>query len=191
MHWKTVLMLAVATALVAACSSGTTPTTTPTASVRQPTTTSTATPKATSTPTASPAPSATPSLPVPSLGSLGVIDTFERCVEEGFRVNSLELPRQIVSVAPGTVKSGTPVSLSTVGFKPNTGVEARVFIPGTTRISQPLTQTVVSEAGQSSLAFTMPDLRQLSGGAVPACVGVVVWSPSEVGGAIFLVVAQE
>ena len=192
MHFKVILTAAAAAALVSACSSGTTPTATSTA-VRPATTvaappTSTATP----TPSASPTASATPAVAVPSLGGLGVIDTFERCVQEGFRVNSLELPRQIVTVAPGTVKSGTPVSLSAVGFRPNTGVEVRVFLPGTTRISQPLTQTVVSESGQASASFTMPDLKALSGApTVPACVGVVVWSPSEVGGAIFLVVAQE
>lgn len=194
MHLKTLVVSAAAAALITACSSGTSPTATPTPVVRQPT--STATPTATSTPaaTASPTqtPAATPPVAVPSLGSLGVIDTFERCVQEGFRVNSLELPRQIVSVAPGTVKSGTQVSLSAVGFRPNTGVEVRVFVPGTTRISQPLTQTVVNESGQASASFTTPDLKALSGTAsVPACLGVVVWSPSEVGGAIFLVVAQE
>ncbi|MCC6237161.1 MAG: hypothetical protein IT299_06270 [Dehalococcoidia bacterium] len=192
MRWKTVLTLAVATALVAACSSGTAPTPTATATVRQPTPTATASPTATSTPTASPTATATPAVSVPSLGSLGVIDTYERCVEEGFRVNSLELPRQIVSVAPGTVKSGTSVSLDAVGFRPNSGVEVRVFVPGTTQVTQPLNQTVVSQAGQASMTFAMPDLRVLSGSTtLPPCIGIVVWSPSEIGGAIFLVVAQE
>ncbi len=188
MQVKSMVAWALAVSLVVGCSSGTTPTTTPTAVVRQPT--ASATPSPSASPTSAPTASATET-PAVSLPTLGPIDTFERCTQEGLIVSRLDLPRQIISMTPGSTKSGTSMALTAQGFRPNTGLEVRVFVPGTSRVSQPLTRTLANESGQTNATFTMPDLKELSGtGNVPVCVGIVLWSPSETGGATFLVTAE-
>jgi hypothetical protein len=180
-------------AIAAACSDGTT-SASPTAKTSTSTPARTATvAKATSTPAASPKATgttvATPTLPA----SIGPIESAERCFTENERVRNLELPRQITSLTPARVSDGDTVTFNAVGFQPNSALEIRIFIPGTDRISQALTQLLSDSSGQASGSFVIPSVRMLNATGdnnVPVCIAVALWSPTQVAGATLLVVPE-
>ncbi len=190
------LLAAVVVAVAgAACSSGTTPST-PTVAAKTPSSVATAA-TASATATSRPSPSATPSTaapPAPTLGGVGVIDTRAQCFQANDTVRTLDLPRQIQSITPGQVKDGDTLTITGGGFRPRAPLEVRVFAPGTNRISQPLGQTLSDEAGRATVNVVLPSVKlvnQQGDTSIPVCLGVVLWSPTEVGGANLLVVPSE
>jgi hypothetical protein len=127
------------------------------------------------------------------LPTFRIIDSIQACFDAVASVSTLDLPRQIVSVTPGSVRDGGSVTISAVGYRPNTGLEVRTFIPGTNRVSQPLERTVANEAGRASATFAIQNVRALNDAgdtSIPVCLGIVLWSPTEVGGAISFVVPE-
>ncbi|MFN8639134.1 MAG: hypothetical protein U0360_06675, partial [Dehalococcoidia bacterium] len=132
--------------------------------------------------------------PAPTLGGVGVIDTRAQCFQANDIVRTLDLPRQIQSISPGQVKDGDTLTITAVGYRPRSALEVRVFAPGTNRISQPLGQTLADEGGRATVNVVLSSVKlvnQQGDPAIPVCLGVVLWSPTEVGGATLLVVPSE
>ncbi len=194
MLWSRVRIASVALAVAvsaAACSSGTVPTATPTPVVR----TATSAPTAATTPAATTVatPVATAAQPPASFDKIGVIGSAEQCFRENESVKALDLPRQILSLSPAMVRDGDTLTLSGAGYRPRSALEVRVFIPGTGRVSQPLTQMLTDEAGRASGSFVLSSVKLLNtpgDTSVPVCMGVVLWSPTEVGGGTILILPQ-
>lgn len=188
------LLAAVVLLVAGACSSGTAPST---ATVAAKTPSSVPTTAASATPTSRPLPSATPSTaapPAPTLGGVGPIDTRAQCFQANDLVRPLDLPRQILTISPANVKDGDTLTISAIGYRPRTALEVRVFMPGTNRISQPLAQALSDEGGRVNVSAPLPSVKvvnQQGDTAIPVCLGVVLWSPTEVGGATLLVVPAE
>ncbi len=186
-----ILLLGLA-AVATACTGGSTPTPAP-----SPTASPRASSSAAPTPSAAPKAEATrvasPSAAAPSLPTFRTIDSIQACLDAVALTSTLDLPRQILSVTPSSIHDGDSVTISAVGYRPNTALEVRAFIPGTNRVSQPLAQTLSTEAGRASATFAIRSVRLLNEAGdpnVPICLGIVLWSPTEVGGAISFVVPE-
>ena len=178
-------------ALVAACETDTTPTASPTASpkssVQQPSTTPTAT--VTVAPTGTPFPVTTPTAAGAATPDPGLY-ARQQCQVENTAVARTGLPRRILVIEPQLVSDGQTLTISGDGYRPNVGVEVRIFLPGTNRVSQPLAQLNSNGAGLVAGVFTVPSLRMLNAEgdtSVPESIGVSLWSPSEQAGASVLV----
>ena len=178
-------------ALAAACAdTDATPTASPTSSAKS-TTQPSATPTATvSVPaTSTPFPVTTPppgSAATPDPG----LDARQQCQVANTAVARTGLPRRILVIEPQLVSDGQTLTISADGYRPNTGVEVRLFLPGTDRVSQPLAQLTSNATGLVGGVFTVPSLRLLNAQndtSTPSCLGVSLWSPSEQAGASVLI----
>ncbi len=186
------MAFAVLALMASGCSGGTTSTPTAT-STRPPTASVTPTPTAPAKAAATAAPTLVATVTNLGAPTFRIIESVQACLDAVAQASTLELPRQIVSVTPASVHDGDSVTITAVGYRPNSALEVRVFIPGTNRISQPLAQTLSTEAGRATATFPIRSVRLLNAVGdpnMPLCLGVLLWSPTEVGGAISFVVPE-